>query len=60
MSKNGKLYREAVVEMLKDNKIPPLFGVWVDAYNHSTNGKVASTVTTRINSSNNYFVTVLE
>ena len=60
MKKNGKLYRQAVVEMLKQGEIPPLHGVLVDAYNHSVNGKVAVTITTRINSSNNYFVTVLE
>ena len=60
MDKKGKLYRQAVVEMLKQGKIPPMHGVWVDAYNHSVNGKIAVTITTRINSSNNYFVTVLE
>lgn len=60
MKKNGKLYRQAVVEMLKQGKIPPQYGVWVDAYNHSVNGKIATTITTRINSSNDYFVTVLE
>ena len=60
MNKKGKLYRKAVAEMLKHGKIPPLHGVLVDAYNHSVNGKVAATITTRVNSSNNYFVTVLE
>ena len=60
MKKKGKLYREAVAEMLKDGKIPPLHGVWVDAYNHSAKGKIAGTIMARIDTSNNYFVTTLE
>lgn len=60
MSKKGKLYREAVAEMLKQGKIPPLHGVWVDAYNHSAKGKIAGTIMARIDASNNYFVTALE
>lgn len=59
MSK-GKLYRQAVADMLQNGKIPPLFGVWVDAYNRNTDCNMAGTITTRIDSSNNYFVTVLE
>lgn len=60
MNKKGKLYREAVAEMLKNGKIPPLHGVWVDAYNHSAKGKIAGTIMARIDTSNNYFVTTLE
>lgn len=60
MDKKGKLYRKAVAEMLKQGKIPPLHGVWVDAYNHSAKGKIAGTIMARIDASNNYFVTVLE
>ena len=60
MKKNGKLYRRAVVEMLKQGEIPPLHGVWVDAYNHSAKGKIAGTIMARIDASNNYFVTALE
>lgn len=60
MDKKGKLYRQAVVEMLKQGKIPPLHGVWVDAYNHSAKGKIAGTIMARIDASNNYFVTALE
>jgi hypothetical protein len=59
MSK-GKLYRQAVVDMLQKNMIPPLNSVWVDAYTHKTELGVAGTITTRIDSSNNYFVTVFE
>lgn len=58
--KQGKLYRTAVVELLQKDRIPPLTGVWVDAYNRKTEIGVAGTITTRIDSSNNYFVTVLE
>lgn len=59
MNKKGKLYRQAVVEMLKQGD-PPLHGVWVDAYNHSAKGKIAGTIMARIDASNNYFVTALE
>lgn len=59
MSK-GKLYRQAVVDMLRKDMIPPLNSVWVDAYNHKVGFGMAGTITTRIDSSNNYFVTVLE
>lgn len=58
--KQGKLYRTAIVELLQKGRIPPLTGVWVDAYNHKTKLGVAGTITTRIGSSNDYFVTVLE
>jgi hypothetical protein len=44
MNKKGNLYRQAVVEMLKQGEIPPMHGVLVDAYNHSVNGKVAVTI----------------
>lgn len=60
MDKKGKLYRQAVVEMLKQGKIPPMHGVWVDAYNHSAKEKIAGTIMARIDASNNYFVTALE
>lgn len=43
--------------MLTDNKIPQAGGVWIDAYNQSVNTEVAGTITTRVDSSNHYWVT---
>lgn len=50
------IYRQAVVDMIKAGKIPMIGNLFVDAYNRSVLD-VPPTITTRVNSSNNYFVT---
>lgn len=44
--------------MIIANKIPLKAGVFIDCYNQSTNENITATITTRISSSNHYFVVV--
>lgn len=53
-------WRQPVVDMINEGKIPMLGGVFIDAYNKSFVKDCASTVTTAIYYSNNYFVTSWE
>ena len=43
--------------MIDNGLIPDKGGVWIDAYNQSVSEDVAGTITTRIDSSNHYWVT---
>lgn len=43
--------------MIDENKIPNIGGVFIDAYNQSVNINIAGTITTRVDASNMNFVT---
>lgn len=46
-----------LARMIDNGLIPDKGGVWIDAYNQSVSEDVAGTITTRIDSSNHYWVT---
>lgn len=46
--------------MLGGGKIPFEHGVWIDCYNYSVNNKYAGTLTTRVDSCNHYYVTIID
>lgn len=45
--------------MLKDGKIPIKHALWIDSYNKLVK-EVPSTITTKVGSSNDYYVTIYE
>lgn len=53
------IFRQSVIDMINEGMIPMKYGAFIDAYNHCV-CKIPPTITTRISSSNNYFVTVFE
>ena len=45
-----------LVEMLNNNQIPMIDGLWIDTYNKITNPDVAGTIRCSINSANMHYV----
>ena len=45
------------MKMIREGRIPNRGGVFIDAYNQSINEKIAMTITTRVCTSNHYYIT---